>query len=62
MKWFKRKPKEYYNYRLLCRHCDVIFEKIYSKKHFLEKCPMCGGDLETFSATPVGKKIYEDRI
>ena len=56
---FKRKPKQYFTYRMLCRKCDLIFERA---RAFDNKCPLCGEYAEAYDAIPVEGKVYDRRI
>lgn len=55
---FKKKPKQYFTYRMLCRNCDLIFTRT---DHYANKCPMCGRNMEVYDATPLEGKIYDNR-
>ena len=47
MNWFmdKIKPKHKYLYRMLCRHCDLFWDRLDEKDN---KCPGCGRAMVVF--------------
>lgn len=46
--FFKRKSKDPYTYKMLCKNCDVFFERENPRD---KKCPVCGQSkrVETYS-------------
>ena len=55
---FHKEPKQYFTYRMLCRKCDLIFERLNAYEN---RCPLCGDYTEVYSAEPIEGKIYDNR-
>ena len=58
-KLFKKEPKKYFTYKMICRYCDIIVTRHDMSE---KRCPSCGGYMEVYDAEPLKEKIYDSRI
>jgi len=54
----KRKQKDPYKYKMLCRTCDIFFESDNPKKN--RKCPACGTSTHVDTYSLINKETGKE--